>query len=71
MKSIPSRMDCNFLQQLYETQCQKEYKPVTDHRILPLVQEMHMLNCLKTIELGLQLCKKKLMEPTSPLKGQD
>ena len=55
-----ARMDSNFIQKLYETQCKQDYKPQTDYRLYPVVLEMHTLNCLKTIELGLQLCKEKI-----------
>ena len=49
---------CTFLQSFYEKQCKKDYKPATDFRLLPVVEELHKLNCLKSIELGMQLCKE-------------
>jgi hypothetical protein len=49
---------CQLIQTLFDTHCSKKKKYETDYRIVPLIDELHQMNCLKTIQLGFELCKE-------------
>ena len=49
---------CQLIQTLFDTHCSKKKKYETDYRIVPLIDELHQMNCLKTIQLGLEMCKE-------------
>lgn len=57
---------CHLIQTLYDTHCYKEKdkKYNTDYRLVPLIEEVRTLNCLKTIELGMKLCKETKTQQT-------
>lgn len=49
---------CLILTHLYEQACKKDPKPATDWRLIPVIDELRSMNCLKTIQLGMELCKE-------------
>ena len=49
---------CNVIHHLYEQHCEQKKKYETDYRILPLIDELQRMNCLKMLQLGFEVCKE-------------
>lgn len=48
---------CELIQEIYNRQCQ-EKKVNTDYRLIPLIDQLHVMNCLNAIRVGLEICKE-------------